>query len=225
MRRNGARSIAILSARPWKEHPLRIRSPSEQILRSPTSPWGIGAGCDSMPYSARVLTTVCSSSVTQLAHTQLAAFKVQQNIHYLLSLTVIVTCRRDRSGSPEYRRAPARVRFACLALSEDRVMFHQPDLVEGVFIAGVGEFMHRLRDGFVWLQAKLPDKNFYCAAKQHLRREERTQGREVYHSRAEGDERTRHGGRVGEKVTAPSVRYRYCLTLRTAFPPAQCGWR
>ncbi len=50
--------------------------------------------------------------------------------------------------------------FSGLALREDRVMFHQPDLVEGVFIASVGEFMHRLRDGFVRLQAKLPDKNF-----------------------------------------------------------------
>lgn len=39
-------------------------------------------------------------------------------------------------------------------------MFHQPDLVEGIFITGVGKFMHRLRDGFVRLQAKLPDKNF-----------------------------------------------------------------
>jgi hypothetical protein len=36
-------------------------------------------------------------------------------------------------------------------------MFYQPDLIEGIFITGVGKFMHRLRDGFVRLQAKLPD--------------------------------------------------------------------
>ena len=97
----------------------------------------------------------------QLAHTQLAAFKVQQNIHYLLSWTVIghlaAAIALDHRNIAGHQHV---FRFACLALSEDRVMFHQPDLVEGVFIAGVGEFMHRLRDGFVWLQAKLPDKNF-----------------------------------------------------------------
>jgi hypothetical protein len=50
--------------------------------------------------------------------------------------------------------------FACLPLSEDRIMLYQPDFIMTVFIAGIGEFVHGLRDGLVRLKTELADKNF-----------------------------------------------------------------
>lgn len=50
--------------------------------------------------------------------------------------------------------------FSRLALSKDRRVLYQPDFVQRAVVAGIGKFMHRLRDRFVRLQAKLTNKDF-----------------------------------------------------------------
>ncbi len=77
-------------------------------------------------------------------------------------------------------------------------MFHQPDLVEGIFITGVGKFMHRLRDGFVRLQAKLPDKNF-IVLQNNISAGKRIQVGSISQP-CRRNEKTRHGGRVRKRL-------------------------
>ena len=47
-----------------------------------------------------------------------------------------------------------------LTLGEHRVMLYQPDFIQRGIVAGVGKFMHCLRDRFVRLQAELADEDF-----------------------------------------------------------------
>ena len=92
----------------------------------------------------------------QLAHADLAAFQIDHHVHHLLARPVvghlaaaIALDHRDIAGHQQV------LGFAGLALGEDRVMLHQPQLVRRSLGTTVGEVVHGLGYRRVGLQPQL----------------------------------------------------------------------
>ncbi|EME04857.1 putative octanoyltransferase [Bacillus subtilis MB73/2] len=96
----------------------------------------------------------------QFSNTQLSSLQVQQNVHNLLTWTVVsnltTSVRLDNWDVTWHQDVFS---LTSLTLSENWVVFNQPDFVQSRVVSSVSKFVHSLRDWFVWLQTQLSNQD------------------------------------------------------------------